>query len=64
MTGLTIIWWLVPAALLLGLGFLFGFIWAAKAGQYDDLETPAVRILFDESRIETKEKKNGIHDKV
>ncbi len=49
-----IIWFLVPAALLMGFGFLMIFIWAAKSGQFEDLETPAVRILFDEK----KEKKN------
>ena len=24
------------------------FVWAARSGQFDDLETPAVRILFDD----------------
>jgi cbb3-type cytochrome oxidase maturation protein len=47
MHGLGIIWWLVPAALLLGLFFLWLFIKSVKSGQYDDLETPAVRILFE-----------------
>ncbi len=46
-----IIWFLVPAALLLGLGFLIFFIWAVKNGQFEDLETPAVRILFDENTV-------------
>ncbi len=27
--------------------FLFAFIWAVKSGQYDDTESPSVRILFD-----------------
>ena len=27
--------------------FLGGFIWAVKSGQYDDLYSPSVRILFD-----------------
>ena len=44
---MNIIWWLVPAALALGLGFLVAFIWSAKSGQYEDLDTPAVRILFE-----------------
>ncbi len=50
-----IIWFLVPAALMLGLGFLGVFIWAAKSGQFEDLETPAVRMLFDEKTSEEKE---------
>ncbi len=41
---------MVPIALLLGLGFLCCFIWGVKKGQYDDLETPAHRILMDDER--------------
>jgi len=43
-----IIYFLIPMALLLGLSFVGGFIWAAKKGQFDDLETPAHRMLIDE----------------
>lgn len=43
-----IIWILVPAAILMGLLFLGVFIWAARNGQFEDLETPAVRILFED----------------
>lgn len=39
---------LLPMALLFGLGFLAAFIWAAKRGQFDDLETPKHRILMDD----------------
>lgn len=39
---------LVPVALLLGLLGLVAFLWSLKAGQYDDLEGAAERILFDE----------------
>lgn len=28
--------------------FLGAFIWSVKAGQYDDEETPSVRMLFDD----------------
>lgn len=47
MQGLEVVWWLVPAALALGLFFLWLFIKSVKSGQYEDLETPAVRILFE-----------------
>lgn len=40
---------LVPAALLLGLIGLVGFLWALRSGQYDDLDGAASRILFDDS---------------
>jgi cbb3-type cytochrome oxidase maturation protein len=39
---------MIPAALLLaGLG-LAAFILAAKSGQFDDLDTPALRAVFDD----------------
>lgn len=38
----------IPIAVLLGLFFAAGFFWAVDTGQFDDLETPAHRILFDE----------------
>ena len=38
---------LVGAGLLLAGGFLAGFVWAARAGQFDDTTTPAVRLLTD-----------------
>jgi len=39
---------LIPIALLLGLVGLVAFLWSLKAGQYDDLEGAANRILFDD----------------
>ena len=41
---------LLPLALLLGLGGLGVMIWALKNGQFDDLEGPAHRILFDDDK--------------
>lgn len=38
---------MIPMALLLGIGFVIAFLWASSKGQFDDLETPAHRILFD-----------------
>lgn len=39
---------LLPIALLLGLGGLVAFLWSVRAGQYDDLDGAARRILTDE----------------
>ena len=39
----------LPVALLLGGGFLAAFIWGASRGQFDDLETPAHRMLLPDS---------------
>jgi cbb3-type cytochrome oxidase maturation protein len=40
--------YLIPAALLLGLGGLAAFLWSLKGGQFDDLEGAAHRVLFDD----------------
>ena len=47
---------LLPLALLIAAIAVGFFIWAARTGQLDDLDTPAVRILFDddESRPEAR----------
>jgi len=39
---------LIAASLLLATGFLFGFIWAVRSGQYEDTATPAMRMLLDD----------------
>ncbi len=31
-------------------GFLLAFIWAVKNGQYDDTDSPAMRMLFDDAK--------------
>ncbi|AYF44820.1 MULTISPECIES: cbb3-type cytochrome oxidase assembly protein CcoS [unclassified Halobacteriovorax] len=60
-----VIFVLLPLAIMLGVAFLVFFIWAAKSGQYDDLDTPSVRMLFDDDKdIKTEKKKNHINDDV
>jgi len=44
---MNVVYILLPIALLLGTGFLVAFIKMSLEGQYDDLETPAHRILLD-----------------
>ena len=45
MTSLLI---LIPLAVLLGLLGLAAFLWALRAGQFDDLDGAARRILFED----------------
>ncbi|MBW2528386.1 MAG: cbb3-type cytochrome oxidase assembly protein CcoS [Deltaproteobacteria bacterium] len=45
---MSVVFILLPLALLfVGIAITW-FVWAVRSGQYDDLETPAVRILFDD----------------
>jgi cbb3-type cytochrome oxidase maturation protein len=39
---------LIPIALFLGLGGLALCLWAARSGQFDDLDGAGARILFDD----------------
>ena len=39
---------LLPLALLIALIAVGFFVWAARTGQFDDLDTPPVRMLFDD----------------
>lgn len=45
---MTVLIYLIPIALVLGLAALFAFLWALKSGQYDDMDGAANRILFDD----------------
>ena len=47
---MTAVLWLIPAALLLGAIGLSAFIWSTRAGQYDDLDGAAERILMDDDK--------------
>lgn len=40
--------WLIPIALILGISALFAFIWALKAGQFDDPRGDGYRVLESE----------------
>ena len=40
--------YLVPTALALGLTGLAAFLWSLRAGQYEDIEGAALRVLSDE----------------
>ena len=47
---MSVIIFLIILGIIVAGGFLFGFIWAVKSGQYDDTESPAVRMLFDDAK--------------
>ncbi len=41
----------LPVALLLSMAAVAAFVLAAKQGQFDDLETPPLRVLFDDREV-------------
>lgn len=47
---MTILFLLIPLGLLLLAIAVGAFFWATRSGQFDDLDTPAWRILLDDDR--------------
>jgi cbb3-type cytochrome oxidase maturation protein len=45
---MSVIYVLLPLAVLLAAAAVAAFVWAVRRGQFDDLDTPAVRILHDD----------------
>lgn len=45
---MNIFYLLIGVSLVAALIFLGAFIWAVRTGQFDDNETPSIRILFDD----------------
>lgn len=49
---MSIMYVILPVALIVVFIAVIGFVWAARKGQFDDLETPAMRALHDD--VESK----------
>ena len=47
-----VVYFLLPLALLLVVAGVLAFWWACHDGQFDDMKTPAMRILFDDPESE------------
>ena len=45
---MSVIYIVLPIALFLGAVALGSFLWAVRRGQFDDLDTPAIRVALDD----------------
>lgn len=45
---MSILFALIPLAIVLLAVAVWAFFWAVRSGQFEDLDTPAVRILLDD----------------
>lgn len=54
---MSVIFLVLPLAIALSALAVLAFAWAARRGQFDDLETPALRVLHDDAtaRRQTKD---------
>lgn len=48
---MNLLYLILPLALVIVTGFVAAFVWATRKGQFDDLETPAMRALFEDSEV-------------
>lgn len=55
---MSVLYILIGASLCIALGFLVAFVWAVRSGQFDDVHTPSMRILFDDKSTPTREEDN------
>jgi cbb3-type cytochrome oxidase maturation protein len=55
---MNIIYLLLALSVLVALIFFIAFIISVKKGQYDDVYTPSVRMLFDDELVKSKSKKS------
>jgi cbb3-type cytochrome oxidase maturation protein len=46
---MTVIVLLIAAGGAVAIGFLVAFVWAVRSGQFDDVVSPAWRVLFDDT---------------
>jgi cbb3-type cytochrome oxidase maturation protein len=45
---MSVIYLVLPIAIFLAGAFVAAFIWATRSGQYDDMDSPAKRMLNDD----------------
>lgn len=51
-----VIYMLISVSTLVASVFLFLFFRAIKSGQYDDIHTPSIRMLFEDELVEEPQK--------
>lgn len=50
---------LIVISLIVALVFLWLFVWSVKSGQYDDTDSPAVRILYEDKKNKKQSVENS-----
>ena len=56
---MNIIFMLIIASLIIDVVFFILFVKSVKSGQYDDVYTPSVRMLFDDEVVSEKPKQES-----
>lgn len=56
---MNIVFYMIIVSLFIAIIFFILFLKSVKSGQYDDLYTPSVRMLFEDEFIDKKEDSEG-----
>lgn len=56
---MSVLYFLLPLAGLLVAAAVVAFVFAARSGQFDDLQTPALRVLFDDPKPTEVARRDG-----
>jgi len=48
---MSVIYVVLPLALIIAAGMVWAFVRSVRKGQFDDLDTPAIRMLFEDSPV-------------
>jgi cbb3-type cytochrome oxidase maturation protein len=51
---MSVLYVVIPIALLMSVGAVATFLWAVRRGQFDDLSTPSMRMLHDDDLLQQK----------
>ncbi|MBK5964258.1 cbb3-type cytochrome oxidase assembly protein CcoS [Thiocystis minor] len=57
-----VIYGLIPGMLILGIAAVAVLFWAARSGQFDDLDGDGQRILMDEDELDQPRRPDTEHD--
>ena len=52
---MSIIYLLLSISVIVAVGFFIAFVISVKKGQYDDVYTPSVRMLFEDELVKTQD---------
>lgn len=55
---MSVIYLLLAISIIVAIAFFIVFILSTKSGQYDDMYTPSVRMLFDDELVKEKKETN------
>jgi cbb3-type cytochrome oxidase maturation protein len=58
----TILYLLIPLGLVLLAIAVAAFFWATRAGQFDDLDSPAWRVVMDDDRAPPATNRDAVDD--